>query len=92
MEKFIANSGAAKLIVSSLNPIAKAFAKRCENIVTIKDKTIKKAKICKNIIDENLILYFDFAYEGIKACVKAPSAKILRNKFGNLNAIKNISE
>jgi ElaA protein len=30
--------------------------------------------------------------QGIKACVKAPSAKILLNKFGSLKATKNISE
>lgn len=29
--------------------------------------------------------------EGKKLCVKAPSEKILRNKFGNLKAIKKIS-
>ena len=37
-------------------------------------------------------LYFAFAKEGRKLCVKAPSANILLNKFGSLNATKKISE
>ena len=50
-----------------------------------------KAKNCKKIIVLNLTLYFDCEYAGIKTCVNAPSANILRNKFGSLNATKNIS-
>lgn len=30
--------------------------------------------------------------DGIKACVNAPSANIRRKRFGNLNAIMNISD
>ena len=33
----------------------------------------------------------DAANEGIKDWLKAPSAKMLRNRFGSLKAIKNIS-
>ena len=38
-----------------------------------------------------LTLWLFLAYEGINTCVNAPSANILLNKFGSLNATKNIS-
>ena len=57
----MANNGAAKSKVFSSNPIAIAFATRCENVITSKDKIIKNPNSCKKIIDENLILCFDFA-------------------------------
>ena len=48
-------------MVYFVNQIAKAFATIWENILTSKDKIIKNPKSCKNIIDENQILCFDFA-------------------------------
>ena len=52
-----------------------------------------------SIIDKNIINMFAEktplcllrANAGINTCVKAPSAKILRNRFGSLKAMKNIS-
>ena len=58
----MATSGEANSIVASSKPKAIAFVIYEENKVTNKDKTIKKAINCKKITDENLILYFDFAY------------------------------
>lgn len=34
---------------------------------------------------------FEAMYEGIKLCVKDPSAKIRRKRLGNLNAMRKIS-
>lgn len=79
-------------MVALSKPRAITFVIKVENSVTSIDKTIKKLRSCKKIKEENLILYFVFAYEGIKAWVKAPSAKILLNKFGSLKATKKISE
>lgn len=45
----------------------------------------------KNIFALKRALCFVLAKAGIKTCVKAPSAKIRRKRFGNLKAIKNIS-
>ena len=43
-----------------------------------------------NILAEKTPLWSVLAKAGIKTCVNAPSAKILRNRFGSLKAIKNI--
>ena len=65
--------------------------KNDENRVTTILKNMIKTKNCKKIIVLKLTFFLCFAYAGINTCVNAPSAKILRNKFGNLKATKNIS-
>ena len=45
----------------------KLLTQQLNLIKTNKDKIIKNPNSCKNIIDENLILCFDLAYEGINA-------------------------
>lgn len=90
-QKLIATKGEARSIISLSKPIAIAFVAIEGKIftksvnITIMDKNIL------NICAKKTALCFDFAYAGIKTCVKAPSAKIRRKRFGSLNAIKNIS-
>ena len=55
----------------------------------IKKRNIERKTI--KIFAENIPLCLLLANAGIKTCVKAPSAKILRKRFGSLNATKKIS-
>jgi len=45
----------------------------------------------KKMFAEKTDLCFELAYAGINTCVKAPSAKMRRKRFGSLKATKNIS-
>lgn len=49
---------------------------------------MKTKKICA----ENTAFFAVLAKAGINTCVKAPSAKIRRKRFGSLKAIKKMSE
>ena len=90
-QKFMATKGDANAMVFSSKPTAIAcvandgrrFTKRV--IKKIIDKNIT------NILAEKTPLWSVFAKAGIKTCVNAPSAKILRKRFGSLKAMKNIS-
>lgn len=90
-QKLIATKGAANAIVCSSKPTAiavvtkdgKRFTRRVMMSITDKKRT--------NIWAEKIDLCKERANAGIKDCVKAPSAKIRRKRFGSLKAIKNIS-
>lgn len=91
-QKLSAIRGEASFFAFSSNPYAKNSVTKSLKIVTIK---LKISIITKNLIkikNANLAFSFDLARLGKKLCVKAPSAKILLKRFGNLNATKNISE
>ena len=84
--------GEAIFFASLLKPEAKISVIKFENIVT---KSEKISIIINNFLNTSHAkrgLYFAFAKLGKKLCVKAPSAKIRLNRFGNLKATKNISE
>jgi hypothetical protein len=67
------------------------FAKKPLKIVTRREiKSINNKKLV-NVRYENIDLFLDLTKEGIKLCVKAPSAKILLKRLGNLKATKKIS-
>ncbi len=91
-QKLSAISEEASFLASSLNPEANICVIKFENTVTNNDKI--------NIIINNFLktshekrgLYLAFAKLGKKLCVKAPSANIRLNRFGNLKATKKISE
>ena len=84
--------GAASFISFSLNPRAKIEVKNSLNIQTNMVNIEIKVKNLIKIDTVKIDLYRDLINEGIKTWVKAPSANILRNRFGNLNATKKISE
>ena len=90
-QKFIATKGAANSIVCLSKPTAMACVARDGSRFTrrVRKKIIDKKTI--KIFAENTPLCFVFAKAGINTCVKAPSAKILRKRFGSLKAMKNIS-
>jgi len=52
---------------------------------------IKKSKNLKKIAVAKTPLCLEATNEGINACVKAPSAKMRRNRLGSLKATKNMS-
>jgi hypothetical protein len=87
----MATKGDANSTVLSSKPTAIACVaragKRLTNRVII---SIIERKIIK-IFAEKTDLCLEFAYAGIKTCVKAPSANIRRKRLGNLKATKNIS-
>ena len=87
----MATKGAAISMVSFVNPTAMAFVKSAGRRFTssVISKMIER-KI-KNMFTEKTALCRVLAKAGMKTCVKAPSAKIRRKRFGSLNAIKNIS-
>ena len=78
-------------MVSLSNPRAKIFVKNAAKSKTTKVK--KSIKIVNLVKTEAAKIPFFLAWAklGINACVKEPSPKSLRNKFGSLNATKNIS-
>ena len=87
----MATNGAASSIVCLSNPTAIACVARDGSKFT---RRVRKKIIDKNTIKifaENTPLCWVFAKAGINTCVKAPSAKILRKRFGSLKAIKNMS-
>lgn len=59
--------------------------------MTISDKPIKKSKKRLKIVKVKSDLWVALMKLGIKLWVNAPSAKILRKRFGNLKATKKIS-
>ena len=64
-------------------------------MITLKKINMANLKINDLInLSAKSLLFCSFKFEqiGTTADVNAPSAVIRRNKFGNLNAIKNISE
>ena len=79
------------MMILGENPIAISFVKKVSKMLT---KAVNMARIIKNLISMDSAkapLFLDLAKEGKKLWVKAPSAKILLKRFGNLKAIKNIS-
>ena len=74
------------------NPKAINLVKSGEKRVTIIEKIRIIRKNLIKIAAAKLLLYFAWLKAGKKACVKAPSAKTLLKRFGNLKATKNISE
>ena len=90
-QKFMATKGAAISRVCALNPTAIALVKSSGTRFTsrvIKSMILRKTR---KIFALKTALCVVLANAGIKTCVKAPSAKIRRNRFGSLKAMKNIS-
>lgn len=87
----IATKGEANSIVASSNPKAIILAKKELKSVTIIDKKSKKSKNLLKIVKVKRDLWVALIKLGIKLCVNAPSAKILRKRFGSLKATKKIS-
>jgi len=55
-----------------------------------KNENMLRAKLTASILSSSFLIFLTNI--GTKAELKAPSANILRKKFGNLNAAKNTSE
>jgi hypothetical protein len=84
--------GEAIFFASLLKPYAKISVTKSLKIVT---NRLKISIIIKNLIKiiyANLALFLFFANVGRKLWLKAPSAKILLKRLGNLKATKKISE
>lgn len=87
----MATKGDAISIVSWLNPTAIAFVAKAGKRFTIRVINSMMLKKTRKICAKNIAFLLDLVKAGINACVNAPSAKIRRNKFGSLKAMKNIS-
>lgn len=87
----IATKGEAISIVALSNPKAIKNAKKSLKSVTISDNPRIKSKNFENVRYVKRDLLCEFIKEGMKLCVKAPSAKIRLKRFGSLKATKNIS-
>ena len=91
-QKFMAVSGAALAMVSASHPMASNLVISSGKKVTTNEPKMIKSMNLKNIAVANTPLFFEATKEGINACVKAPSAKIFRKRFGSLFATKNKSD
>jgi hypothetical protein len=90
-QKFIAVSVEVFIRVSLSHPHAKSLVIGYGNRVIMIENAIRNSINLINTSIANTPLCLDAINDGIKACVKAPSANIRRNRFGSLNATKNIS-
>ena len=90
-QKFIAVSGAVSAIRWALQPMACSLVIYSGAKVTSNEPKIIKRENLKKIAVEKTPLLEDATKEGIKACVKAPSAKMFLKRFGSLFARKKIS-
>ena len=91
-QKFMAVSGAALAMVSASQPMASNFVINSGKKVTTNEPKMIKSINLKKIAVEKTPLFLEATKEGINACVNAPSAKILRKRFGSLFATKNKSD
>jgi len=80
-----------KSSVSLLKPGAKSAVIWYEKIFTIIDKTIIKDNKAIKTLALNMVLYLAEIKDGMKLWLNAPSANILLNRFGSLNATAKIS-
>ena len=91
-QKLIAVSGAVSAIRSFPHPHAKSLVMGSGKRVMNRENAIKKRRNLRNMAVAKTPLCLLAIKEGIKACVKAPSAKIRRKRFGSLKATKNMSD
>lgn len=78
-------------MVCSSKPVAMAFVKSWGTRFTTKVMSSMIEEKTSNIFILKTALCLLRVNAGIKTWVKAPSAKILRKRFGSLKAMKNIS-
>jgi hypothetical protein len=90
-QKLIAVIGEVLAMVCLSHPHASSLVIGSGKKVMSKEIAIRKRINLKKIAVAKTPLCLEAIKEGIKACVKAPSAKIRRKRFGSLKAIKNIS-
>ena len=87
----IFTSGTASFMSPGARPVAITEVKNGANKFTKSVRMPIKARNLRKISALKSDFLFDFVKFGKKALAKAPSPKIRRNKFGILNAMKNIS-